>query len=146
MLSCNHIANRKFTLESPMVEHVYLVGIKCRDHTLRSKAISLLRRCGREGVWDGPAFAAAAETAMQIEEAWTREFVELGLYPFSVDEIAWTAFDDDGYEAPYIPEECRMHSLSIHWDKAARTVNLFHIECSRLVGGHWISDSRHVKY
>lgn len=146
MLSCPNIASRKFTIESPMIEHVYFVGMKCRDHALRTRAISLLRRCGREGVWEGQAMAAVAETAMQIEEAWTRDFVALGLHPFSVNEADLNTFDDSGYEAAYIPEECRIHSLSFEWDKKNHTLKIFDVECSRLVGGHWIREAAVVRY
>lgn len=146
MFSCPSVASRKFTIESPMVEHVYFVGVKCRDHALRTRAISILRRCGREGVWDGPAFAAAAEAAMRIEEAWTRDFVALGMHPLSVNEMDLNGLDDTGYEAAYIPEECRIHGLSIDLDKKNRELRIFDVECSRLVGGHWIREKTVVKY
>lgn len=146
MLSCANIANRKFTIESPLVEHVYFVGMKCRDRALRTRAIALLRRCRREGVWEGQPMAAVAEAAMEIEEAWTRDFMSLGLHPLSVDEVDLNTSNNGGYEAAFIPEECRIHSLSFEWDKKNRILNIFHVECSRCIGGNWLRESRVVRY
>lgn len=52
-----------------IIAPLYQVAHKCRDARLRRRAIELLKRAGREGVWDGKAMAAVGTWAMEQEEA-----------------------------------------------------------------------------
>ena len=57
-----------FSADVGIIPALYLVACKCRDPRLRRQAIDLLKRAGREGVWDGQAMAAVATWAMKQEE------------------------------------------------------------------------------
>lgn len=141
---CCRKTKHKFTIESIMIEHVYYTAMKCRDHLLRNRTIAFLRDCEREGVWDGQALAAVAKTAMEIEENWTTEMLVAGL--LCVSESDLDSSKDTGTRKLFIPEECRIRSLTFNWDKKERTLNIFEIERSYFVDGQWATTSRVVKY
>ncbi|KAJ4286151.1 hypothetical protein N0V90_013500 [Kalmusia sp. IMI 367209] len=61
-------ATRQLSLETSTVEAMYFLVTKCRDATLRRRALSLLQCAGREGVWDGLAMAVVAEHVLRLEE------------------------------------------------------------------------------
>lgn len=58
-----------FTMELGIVHPLFFVATKCRNWSLRRRAVVELRRAGREGVWEGPIMAVLAERIIQIEEA-----------------------------------------------------------------------------
>jgi hypothetical protein len=59
----------KFSFDSYVVIPLHMTGHKCRDPTIRRKAISLLLNYPRrEGVWDSILAGRMIEWAMQIEE------------------------------------------------------------------------------
>lgn len=58
-----------FTMELGILHPLFFVATKCRDWTLRRRAVTALKRGGREGVWEGPIVALVAERMIEIEEA-----------------------------------------------------------------------------
>jgi hypothetical protein len=58
-----------FLFDMEIVSPLYLVAIKCRDPSIRRRAIAVLRHTvRREGLWDSVKAAAIAERVMNIEE------------------------------------------------------------------------------
>ncbi len=57
-----------FALEMSTVEALYFTAIKCRHSMHRHRAIDLLKRAGREGVWDGATMARVAAHVIALEE------------------------------------------------------------------------------
>jgi hypothetical protein len=58
-----------FLFDMETVSPIYLVAIKCREPSIRRRAIALLRRTvRREGLWDSVKAAAIAERIVEIEE------------------------------------------------------------------------------
>ncbi|KAI0545121.1 hypothetical protein F4679DRAFT_488800 [Xylaria curta] len=59
-----------FGWESGYIIPVYAVATNCRDHTIRHRAIAILRSVHRqEGLWNSLLIAKAAKRVMEIEEA-----------------------------------------------------------------------------
>lgn len=58
-----------FTMDLGIIHPLFFIATKCRNWSLRRRAIAELRRAGREGVWEGPIMAVVAERIVQIEEA-----------------------------------------------------------------------------
>ena len=58
-----------FTMEMGVVQPLYVTVLKCREYTIRHRAIALLKKTGREGIWNGPLAALVAEKAVAFEEA-----------------------------------------------------------------------------
>lgn len=57
-----------FTMELGIIHPLFFVATKCRHPTLRRRAITQLRKAGREGVWEGPIVALLCDRIVQIEE------------------------------------------------------------------------------
>jgi len=57
-----------FSMELGVIHPLFFIAWKCRDWKLRRRAIAELRKCGKEGVWEGPIMAVVAERIAQIEE------------------------------------------------------------------------------
>jgi hypothetical protein len=57
-----------FTMDLGIIHPLFFIATKCRNWSLRRRAIVELRRAGREGVWEGPIMAVVGERIMQIEE------------------------------------------------------------------------------
>ena len=57
-----------FSMELGVIHPLFFIAWKCRDWQLRRRAITELRKCGKEGVWEGPIMAVVAERIAQIEE------------------------------------------------------------------------------
>lgn len=57
-----------FSMELGVVHPLFFVAWKCRDWSIRRRAISVLRKCGKEGVWEGPIMAVVAKRLADIEE------------------------------------------------------------------------------
>ena len=60
-----------FTMDLGIVHPLFFIATKCRNWSLRRRAIVELRRAGREGVWEGPIMAVVGERIAQIEESGT---------------------------------------------------------------------------
>jgi Fungal specific transcription factor domain/Fungal Zn(2)-Cys(6) binuclear cluster domain len=58
-----------FTMELGILHPLFFVATRCRDATIRRRAIAVLKRGGREGVWEGPIVALVAQRVVEIEEA-----------------------------------------------------------------------------
>lgn len=57
-----------FTMELGIIHPLFFVACKCRDWDLRRRAVSQLRRAGKEGVWEGPIMAVLAQRIIDLEE------------------------------------------------------------------------------
>ncbi|KAL9036873.1 MAG: hypothetical protein Q9214_005946, partial [Letrouitia sp. 1 TL-2023] len=92
---------RGFSLETKVIQPLFFTALKCREYHTRVEAIALLRRCGKEGPWDGDIEAAIASYAMYVEELQR----DLRLDTFG------------------IPERARIRNVElIHIDRAGRRV------------------------
>lgn len=63
-----------FTLDIAMVQPLYFVARRCRDPALRRRAIEVMRKVGKDGIYTGKTFARVAEWIVMKEE--TNGFVE----------------------------------------------------------------------
>lgn len=57
-----------FTMELGLVHPLFFIASKCRDWNVRRRSIALLRKAGKEGVWEGPIMAVFATKIMRLEE------------------------------------------------------------------------------
>ncbi|KAE8330582.1 hypothetical protein BDV39DRAFT_212888 [Aspergillus sergii] len=61
---------RTFSFDLGIVSPLYIVGVRCRDMSIRRKAIQLLESCERrEILWDSTLTAMAARRVMEFEES-----------------------------------------------------------------------------
>ena len=58
-----------FTIEMRIIHPLYTTACKCRELSIRQRAVALLKRAGREGTWNGPLMALVAEKVIELEEA-----------------------------------------------------------------------------
>jgi hypothetical protein len=58
-----------FDLEVSIVQPLYFTALKCRVSDARDRAIALMYRTGKEGVWDGALMARIAEHVVRLEES-----------------------------------------------------------------------------
>lgn len=98
-------SEKYFTLESSIIEPLYFTALKCRDPFLRRQALSLLRRSGKEGVWDGLAMAEIANFVIELEDG------NLDIAKQDC-ELSWA------------DESQRVHSTAVLFNRAARTVDV----------------------
>lgn len=61
-------SRKGFSLETKVIQPLFFTALKCREYCTRLEAIALLRRCGKEGPWDGDIEAAIAGYVMYTEE------------------------------------------------------------------------------
>lgn len=57
-----------FTMELGVIHPLFFVAWKCRDRQLRRRAMAELRKCGKEGAWEGPIMAVVVAKIAEIEE------------------------------------------------------------------------------
>jgi Fungal specific transcription factor domain len=57
-----------FTMELGIIHPLFFVATKCRHYRVRRRAINLLKRSGREGIFEGPIMAIIALRMAQMEE------------------------------------------------------------------------------
>lgn len=57
-----------FTMELGLIHPLFFIAAKCRDWNIRRRAVALLRKAGKEGVWEGPIMAVLATKIMRLEE------------------------------------------------------------------------------
>ena len=55
-------------MELGIIHPLFFVATKCRHYRVRRKAINLLKRAGREGIFEGPIMAIIALRMAQMEE------------------------------------------------------------------------------
>jgi hypothetical protein len=65
---CLTSPQNRFRIISPISQPLYLTAMKCRQGTIRRRAIHLLGLTGREGPWHGAVFQKVAQRVMEIEE------------------------------------------------------------------------------
>ena len=69
ILLAHPVTNTAFTFDLGFIAQLFVVGIKCRDSSIRRGAISLLlSKPWREGVWDSTFAGNVATAVMEIEE------------------------------------------------------------------------------
>lgn len=101
-----------FTMELGILHPLFFVAMKCRHAGVRRRAITALKRGGREGVWEGPIVALVMEWVVKIEE--------VGVKPGEV-----------------VPEGNRMHDIKNDVDYERRRVlveakrSIDHVEWKR---------------
>lgn len=66
-----------FSMELGVLHPLFFVAWKCRDRELRRRARTQLRKCGKEGAWEGPVMALVAERIAEIEEEGWPEDTEI---------------------------------------------------------------------
>lgn len=107
-----------FSIDMKVVYPLYITALKCRDRTMRYRAIHLLSMCGREGVWDGRMMASIARSVIACEEG------------FAAKLVAMSETDDMAIDP--IPERARIHGTGIvEMDRERGDVKLI---CSRKTG------------
>lgn len=57
-----------FSMELGLIHPLFFIAAKCRDWNVRRRAVALLRKAGKEGVWEGPIMAVLAQKIMRLEE------------------------------------------------------------------------------
>lgn len=113
-------ANRRLSLEMSVVHPLFITAFKCRDSTIRRRAISLLHISGQEGVWNGKMLARIAEHVVEYEEG--HGYVDVAVEKLSIAErlsrtspgIEWVAvdsFEREQVNAMIIPEIARLHGV-----------------------------------
>jgi hypothetical protein len=104
-----------FTMELGIVHPLFFVACKCRDWSLRRRAVAQLKRAGKEGVWEGPIVAVLAQRIMELEE----EGLENG---------------------QFVPEKNRFHEIKKNVDYDGRQI-LF--EATKALDPAWKTFSVH---
>lgn len=65
-----------FTLAHGIITPLYMVCTRCRDPSIRRRALRILQTCNRkEGIWDSTQSALVAERVIQIEETAAGGFI-----------------------------------------------------------------------
>ena len=59
----------QMSIDMGIIQPLYLTACKCRDLSLRRRAVALIRSAGREGIWNGQIAAIAAERVIAVEES-----------------------------------------------------------------------------
>lgn len=107
--------HKRFSFEMNVIQPLYFTSLKCRDFTLRHRAISLLKMSGQEGVWDGKMLGIVGKYVAEHEES--QGCVELGYSTFPDGKM-------------FIHESARVHGVAL--DVLDRTSGKVHIEyCKR---------------
>jgi hypothetical protein len=107
-----------FSIDMKVIYPLYITALKCRDYTMRRRAVHLLSMCGREGVWDGRMMASIAQSVIAYEE-------ELATRLNSTPR-------EDENSMISIPERARIHGVGIvDMDREQGEVNMV---CSRHMG------------
>jgi hypothetical protein len=72
----NGSIKQTFTLAHGIVTPLHMVCTRCRDPSIRRRALYILQTCNRkEGIWDSAQSALVAERVMQIEETAAGGFI-----------------------------------------------------------------------
>lgn len=95
------LSKRNLSLEPGVIPTIFLVASKCRNRSLRAKAIELLEiGCKREAMWDGRPFAAIMQhlSCLETSRAMAHSDIELS----ADDEL-----NDDQLSTLKYPEQAR---------------------------------------
>jgi hypothetical protein len=102
---------------------LYFVALKCRSHSLRLRAIKLLRyNVHKEGMWDAEVAANVAQEVMDLEERDVQ-------HPLNEEEDAWSNLEPHSAQMlPLIPEKQRLCVNVVLPDDPRKSVRLI---CAR---------------
>lgn len=109
---------RSFSFEMSVIYPLYITALKCRDHTVRRRAISLLHTSGQEGVWNGKMLATITEYVADHEEEqgfvdiFTRKSTDSSL-GFDNREIGLNGRKWKETDSLIIPESARIHGVVV---------------------------------
>jgi hypothetical protein len=104
-----------FSVDTGIIQPLYVTASKCRIPSLRRHAISLLRRVSQqEGIWNGIVLAKIAQRVIEIEEdleegTFTLSPTEADPFPSSQTTPEHT--DRDYTSQPRLPEHRRVHGV-----------------------------------
>ena len=105
-----------FTFDVGFILQLWVVGLRCRDRTIRGEAINLLlSRPWREGVWDSWLAGTMAKCVMEVEEG-GRVLVEEG----GAQGIGSGIGIKMGSDAKGIPEQARVKAITPKFDMKER--------------------------
>lgn len=113
-----HAGRRRFTLEMSVIHPLYITALKCRDFTVRHRAITLLEISGQEGVWNGKMIGTIAKYIASHEEeqgyvdVYPEQFANLKSN-FKADNITRMISNWSRAENFVIPESARIHGVSL---------------------------------
>lgn len=108
-------SSNTFSIDMKVIYPLYITALKCRDYTMRRRAVHLLSMCGREGVWDGRMMASITRSVIACEE-------EIATKLNSTPK-------EDEHSMISIPERDRIHGVGIvDMDREKGEVNMV---CSR---------------
>lgn len=114
---CGH-NRRRFSFEMSVIYPLYITALKCRDHTVRRHAISLLHISGQEGVWNGKMLATITEHVADHEEE--QGFVDIftekpidSRLGFESEEIMANSSKWSETDVLLIPESARIHGVVV---------------------------------
>ncbi|KUL85958.1 hypothetical protein ZTR_06471 [Talaromyces verruculosus] len=111
-------SSNTFSIDMKVIYPLYITALKCRDYTMRHRAVHLLSMCGREGVWDGRMMASIARSVIACEEE-------------PATRLNSTHREDEN-SMILIPERDRIHGVGIvDMDREKGEVNMV---CSRKMG------------
>jgi len=99
------------------IQPLHFLALRCRDRSIRRRAIALLEQAGREGVWDGVSMAAIARFVMEKEEE------------------NLPAFDENQNESGEIPEHKRLHRIWLQFFRCERRASIK--AARRRIDGEW---------
>ncbi|KUJ24184.1 uncharacterized protein LY89DRAFT_776347 [Mollisia scopiformis] len=110
-----------FAFDIGIVPPLYLVVVKCRNRTLRRRALALMEdHPRREGVWDSVATVALGRWVIGLEEEGARRFSSKSASPGAQQEE-----EEGGGEGELpIPEEMRVRKAAMRFDLLERRANL----------------------
>lgn len=104
-------ADRRLSLDMSVVHPLFITAFKCRDSTVRRRAISLLHISGQEGVWNGKMLAAIAEHVVDYEES--HGYVDVAVEQLSGAEPLSRTPPEVGWVAVNFPEQERINTIII---------------------------------
>jgi len=102
----NNHGGMRVAFDMGIIQPLHFLALRCRDRCIRRRAIALLEKSGREGVWDGRSMAAIARFIMEKEEE---------------DLPAW---DVDQNKSIDIPEEKRLHRIWLQFFRLERKAKI----------------------
>jgi len=123
-----------FTLERGLIHPLYWTASKCRNPSLRRRALELLRRCPREGVWIAEIQARVAERVIEIEEQPIARF-----HGHGVSENLGLGYGG-------VHEFLRIHSADLTFDKMQRVIYMTYQTCPNGLDGYWHVSLEALKY
>lgn len=139
-----------FSLESSIVEALYVMTLKCRNPVSRRCSLGMLKGAGREGVWDGAVMAEVARHVISLEEGRRvhpgrpspeaedgmpncnllvirKLAVKLNVISETTREVEAERARDPGKE---VAENCMVHTVQVDIDRTKRSVE---VECGWFV-------------